>query len=338
MIADTSFAALWRQSAADVTAAAATLDHQPAHTVVQAPRAVEIDEEKLPLQAFDPQTLIAVEVQPMVLVKEAGDMGRRVNAKTLTDYGLSTSGVLCDSSFAELWANVFPKEMPPDDLRMLSSSFAGGVIPSADEHKQAFPSESFSDEQCRVSSLNSAGPVPMQVVTDTWPGLSDLHTMNLAGPSHLSAPGISAEASSPLGLFSKPDFPSANPVSASDPSSVPLLQRLRDYSDLNSTILSLLVEDGVDKIEPLDFAAESLQAQDAKVDVSSLLVLHPPGVRTTGDGDIKSKPASSQLLEPGLLQQVRQRELVCNCAAFMIFRTKHPLLTLRLIVAGPCAV
>jgi len=229
-----------------------------------------------------------------------------------------SAAMLCDSKFAELWSEASSKQPPSDKLRILPSSLARSVVPSSEASNvngtcQNESSAGAQSCQCAVLPSFCDGPVPMQVViSDDFlrprlPGMK-----SLAGPSHYvtndSSPST-ADASTSLGLpsYRRSQLFAENPVVASNPPSMPLGQRLHDCSDLNSTITSLLLENGNDKREIDELSAVvPPPAKGAKVDISSILVLHPPR-GTNADVDDAAMQTQSQHPEQHPHQQVRQR-------------------------------
>ena len=290
-MAGTSFSASSHQTGAGVSSVFTALSH-PSGSIAQRPGSI-----------LDDETTSRSELQP--------------------------SAMSCDSKFAELWSDASSKQAPSNDLRILPSSLASRVVPSSEASNFNGTCQRQSTARAQRAVLPAfAGPAPMQVVSDDFlrfrlPGMK-----SLAGPSHYvtndSSPST-ADASTSLGLpsYRRSQLFAENPVVASNPPSMPLGQRLHDCSDLNSTITSLLLENGNDKREIDELSAVvPPPAKGAKVDISSILVLHPPR-GTNADVDDAAMQTQFQHSEQHPHQQVRQRlrkvvrkvELVCDCNA-----------------------
>jgi len=222
-----------------------------------------------------------------------------------------------DPTFSAMWFDALSKPIRSDDLRAMSSSSFLDVAPCVDEDKQNVSSERHFGEACLTEQPFPTGPSPMQVVSEhrfTGTTMSVCRAGNLAENTNAVRDTTAATASSlakPSSFgISDPELPSMSPDSFElNPCSIPLAQWLHEHSDLNLTILSLLEESEDEQNEPA-VLAHYHAPEGAKVYANSLLVLHPPGVKSGDDGDAASKQTSFKRPQPVLQPQVRQRTVV----------------------------
>ena len=309
MEADSSFAALWqRNEHASFGSQATTLDHYlVAHSVgdmsFEATAAV-----KYLSRQIDP--LDGVEARPMMIVNENdGVRNQKLKASLLP------AEVLDDPTFAEMWRDARSKQLQSDDDHTMSCLPTLSSVLYCDEHKQDPQSEAELNRTRQPLSFTES--TPMQVVSEDdrfiRTILPILHTTNSTfshNPGHgfTAVPALSSakNTATPSELQNSSYLTSAA-MFGLNAHATSLERWSMEHTDLNSTIMSLLVEADVDeKAELQEIASAKQQPEETRVDVSSLLVLHPPGVVNTDDDDDDAAARQAGFHRP---QQVVQQQV-----------------------------